>query len=206
MPCDLLPALFDPTAPIPSCWPTGAWGALLVFLLPLAGGVPIGVLMARDGGVPPYGIVFLYLLSDIVLAFTAEPMIWLGRWLGRRYERLGQIGRSVAMLETQVGIGTNGFRGRLSLILFAFCVSPTSGRAAAALAGHGFLSGWTLAIIGDMLYFLVLMVSTLWLSDLLGDSRLVVAIMFVASWLLPVALRRIRKGRASTPSAARPPL
>jgi hypothetical protein len=39
-----------------------------------------------------------------------------------------------------------------------------TGRAAAKAAGHGFLPGWAIAITGDMIYFVVLMASTLWLQ------------------------------------------
>jgi hypothetical protein len=192
MPCNLLLALFDPAAPVASCLPTGALGAFLVFLLPLAGSIPIGVLMAHEASVPVFGIVVLYVLSDIVTAFVVEPLIRMGPRLGRRYESLRLIGQSVASLETQVGLGAKSVRGRLGLIFLAFCASPSSGRVAAALAGHGPVSGWTLAIIGDTLCFIVLLISTLWLSDLLGDPRLVVGIVFVGGLLLPIAFRSVR--------------
>mgnify|MGYP003331024229 CR=1 FL=1 len=66
-------------------------------------------------------------------------------------------------------------------------VSPT---AAAHAAGHGFLPGWAIAITGDMFYFAVLMVSTLWLNQLLGDERWTVGGMLIFMMVLPSIVRR----------------
>ena len=86
-------------------------------------------------------------------------------------------------------------RGPLGLILFSFSISPTSGRAAAAAAGHGFLSGWTLAIIGDMLFFGVLMATTLWVTSVFGDSRQLIGAVAIGAWVLPLLIRRLRAAR-----------
>jgi hypothetical protein len=82
-------------------------------------------------------------------------------------------------------------------VLFSFSVSPTAGRAASEAAGHGFLSGWTLAIIGDMAYFGLVMASTLWVSSLFGgDDRMTIGAVLLATWLLPVLIRRLRPSAA----------
>ena len=60
-PDDLLRLLWDPTAPLPTSWPAGGLGAFLLFLVPVGGGIPLGVLMARDGGVTPLITALLYL-------------------------------------------------------------------------------------------------------------------------------------------------
>ena len=59
-------------------------------------------------------------------------------------------------------------------------LDPTAGRAAAAAAGHGFVPGWTLAIIGDMIYFVLLMASTLWVSSVVGDDRVTLGAVYLA--------------------------
>ena len=84
--------------------------------------------MARDAGVPPGHCPAL--LPSTSYWRSPRTVIWIGRWLGGRFPRLGKFGRSVAMLETQVGLDRGGFRGRLGLILFAFTVSPGSARPA----------------------------------------------------------------------------
>jgi hypothetical protein len=76
--------------------------------------------------------------------------------------------------------------------MIAFGVDPITGRAATVAAGHGFLSGWTLAIIGDMFFFLVLMSSTLWLNNILGDGTWTAIIVMVGMMVLPGLIRRVR--------------
>ncbi|MDE2237478.1 MAG: hypothetical protein KGK30_06280, partial [Elusimicrobia bacterium] len=85
--------------------------------------------------------------------------------------------------------------GPLGLILVAFGVDPMTGRAAAAAAGHGFLSGWTLSITGDMLYFFVIMASTLWLSSILGNGTVATTTILVVMTLVPPLLDRWRRRR-----------
>ncbi|HEX4047025.1 MAG TPA: hypothetical protein VH309_04295, partial [Elusimicrobiota bacterium] len=89
--------------------------------------------------------------------------------------------------------GTTG--GPFTLILIAFGVDPMTGRAAAAAAGHGFVSGWTLAITGDMLYFTVIMASTLWLNSILGDGRITTAAILVLMFVAPLLIRRWKERR-----------
>src|SRR5437762_457233 len=74
---------------------------------------------------------------------------------------------------------------------------PTTGRAAAAAAGHGFFSGWALAITGDMGYFALLMGSTLWLSTIFGDDRFTIGAVLVGTWVLPLLIRRLRRRMAN---------
>jgi hypothetical protein len=202
MPDDLLRALWDPTAPLPSVWPTGALGAFLLFLFPVGAGIPGGVLMARDAGVGVPVTLLLYFLSDVVLAFVTEPWIAVLRWLGRRIPPLGRIGTWLTRFTGGAGLRESGARGPLGLILVAFSISPTTGRAAAAAAGHGFVPGWSLAITGDMGYFALVMASTLWLSGLIGDDRITIGAVLIGTWVLPLVIRRLRAARQPAPAPA----
>jgi hypothetical protein len=196
-------AVFDPTAPLPSLWPTGVMGVFLVFVTQIGAGIPLGVLMARNAGIPPTVTAGLYLASDVVLALVMEPLLALLRFLGDRVEFIGRLGNRLARFSGAAGLQSGGVRGPLGLILFSFSVSPTAGRAASESAGHGFLSGWTLAIIGDMAYFGLIMASTLWVSSLFGgDDRYTVGAVLLAAWLLPMVIRRAR--RSLRPANARP--
>ena len=76
---------------------------------------------------------------------------------------------------------------------------------AAASVGHGFLRGWSLAILGDMGYFFVLMGSTLWLSSTLGNDRLTMLFGLGMALVLPLLLQRVR-GRLMRPAATTPAL
>src|SRR5262245_31007502 len=191
MPDGFWHAVLDPNAPLPAGWPAGALGAFLLFCVPVGGGIPAGVLMARTAGVSPAAMAVLYFLSDIVLAFTFEPLLVIVSWLGRFLPPLAWLGRKMRALATRSGATGSGAKGPLGLVLVAFGVDPMTGRAAAAAAGHGFIPGWGLAITGDMLYFLVLMASTLWLEGVLGDERLTVGAVLLLMLVLPSLVRRI---------------
>jgi hypothetical protein len=190
---ELIRAQWDPTAPLPFFWPAGVAGVFLMFVMPLAAGIPFGVIMARDAGLSPLMTAGLYLVSDLVLAVTAEPFLALLRWLGRRVAFIGRMGKLFTRATDSVGLNEGRVRGPLGLILFSFSISPTSGRAAAAAAGHGFFSGWTLAIIGDMLFFGVLMATTLWVTSVFGDSRQTIGAVVIGAWVLPLLIRRLRR-------------
>jgi hypothetical protein len=202
MPDGFWHAVLDPSAPLPAGWPMGALGAFMLFCVPIGGGIPAGVLMARTAGVSPPAMAVLYFLSDIVLAFTFEPMLRLARWLGRFLPPLAWLARTMRALATRSGASASGAKGPLGLILVSFGVDPMTGRAAAAAAGHGFVPGWALAIAGDMLYFVVLMASTLWLEGVLGDQRLTVFAVLVLMLVLPSIVRRLssRAGWTGQPS------
>src|SRR3954463_3369351 len=89
MPSDFLQSFFDPTAPLPAFWPGGFWGAFLLFCIPIGGGIPLGVLMARDAGVSPAMMAVMYFVSDIFMAVTHEPFFWLSGWARRARRSYG---------------------------------------------------------------------------------------------------------------------
>ena len=202
MPADFLQPLLDPTAPLPAGWPSGALGAFLLFLVPIGGGIPLGVLMARDAGVSPLMMALMYFVSDLFMAVTHEPFFWLMGWLAQVVPAFGKVRDFCARASAHTGMRDRGGRGPLGLILFSFTVDPVSGRSAAAAAGHGFVSGWAFAIAGDMIYFGVLMAATLWLSGMFGDERITVGVVLLAVWGLSMVLRR--QSGTLAPVAARP--
>jgi hypothetical protein len=192
-------AMFDPTAPLPSLWPVGALGVFLVFCTQIGAGIPLGVIMARNAGLNPAFTALLYLASDVVLAFTCEPMLILLRWMGKRVDFIGRLGNRLSRLSGATGLSEGKVQGPLGLILFSFAWAPAPARAASEAAGHGFVAGWTLAIIGDMAYFTLIMVSTLWVSSLFGDDRLAVGAVLVGAWVIPMLFRRFRREPAARP-------
>ncbi|MGE3268857.1 MAG: hypothetical protein AB7P40_08935 [Chloroflexota bacterium] len=190
MPSDLMLPILDPTAPLPGYWPTGAWGAFLLFLIPIGGGIPLGVLMGRDAGVSPLTMSGMYFVSDIFMALTHEPIFWVLGALANAVPVLGKVRDFFARASGAAGLRDEGAHGPLGLILFSFTVDPVSARGAAAAAGHGFIVGWSLAVAGDMLYFGVLMAATLWLSGILGDEQSTVGIVLLSIWGLSWLIRR----------------
>jgi len=199
MPDDFWRALLDPSAPIPSGWPGGAWGVLLLFLVPVGGGIPAGVLMARDRGLAPLTTASLYFVSDVILAFVFEPILRFVMLLGRWIPILGRGARRVLDAVQRAGSEDSWGTSPLGLIMVSF-IEPMTGRSAAAAAGHGFVSGWTLAITGDMLFFAVIMISTLAMNRALDDERATVLVMLVVVFGMPPLLRRLRRRFARRPS------
>lgn len=99
----------------------------------------------------------------------------------------------LAMEKTTARYG--GTLGPFALIMIAFGVDPMTGRAVAVAAGHGVVTGWTFAILGDLLYFSVLMVSTLWLHEILGDGTLTTWVILGLMIGVPLFIRRFKAGR-----------
>jgi len=164
---------------------------LLLFLIPVGGGIPAGVLFARAHGVPWAATSALYFISDVILAVVFEPLMMLVVSFGRKVPLLARVAWAFKTATLRL-TGQYSGAGPFALIMIAFGVDPMTGRAAAAAAGHGFVSGWAIAIAGDMLYFWVVMVSTLKLSAYLGDPDRAMWIILAAMFFVPVAVRRIK--------------
>ncbi len=174
-------------------WISSAWEVLLLFLIPIGGGIPAGVLLARVRALPWLVTVVLYFISDVILALLFEPLLLLLIAAGKRSAFLARFTQALknSVQKTASRYGTR--LGPIALITLSFGVDPMTGRAAAVAAGHGFVSGWTLAILGDMLFFLLIMASTLWLNNLLGDGTWTTVIIMVAMMGGPPLVRRARK-------------
>ena len=170
---------------------------LMLFLIPVGGGIPAGVLLARANGLGWPIMTALYFVSDVILAFLFEPVLRLFIAAGRRIPRLARVADAMrlAMARTAALYGGAG-AGPFTLVMIAFGVDPMTGRAAAAAAGHGFIAGWAIAIAGDMIYFAVIAVSTLKLNKLIGDPNKTMAIVLVAMIFVPMLLRRLRPAAA----------
>ena len=166
---------------------------LLLFLLPVGGGIPAGVLLARAKGLPWPLTAGLYLVSDLILALAFEPVLRLFVALGRRVPSLTRLSAALkaAMARSAAHLGGPG-TGPLALVLIAFGIDPMTGRASALAAGHGFLAGWAFAIAGDMLYYAVIAVTTLRLDAHVRDPNTTVLLVLGAMIALPLLVRLVR--------------
>jgi hypothetical protein len=173
---------------------------LLLFLVPFGAAVPAGVLLSKSHGIGWPLMTFLYFISDVVLALYFEPMLRLVIAVGRRFPLLARVTESLRRTSARTAAYFGGATaGPITLILIAFGVDPMTGRTAAAAAGHGFVSGWALAITGDMFSFLVVAAATLKVSHVLGGNsnkmiaEVTVAMLigvFVCHRLMSILLRR----------------
>ncbi|MEQ1878212.1 MAG: hypothetical protein ABL958_16340 [Bdellovibrionia bacterium] len=169
------------------------YAVLMLFLIPIGGGIPGGVLLAQSRGLPWPAMLVLYLISDIILACVFEPVLRFFIFVGGKAQFMKRFNER-AKKAVHLSIAHYGNRsGPLALIIIAFGVDPMSGRAAAVAAGHGFVTGWLIAITGDMFYFAVLMICTLWLKSLVGDGRVVMLVILLLMILAPILVRRLRR-------------
>src|SRR5664279_5906023 len=173
---------------------------LLLFLLPIGGGIPAGVLLAQTKGFAWPLTAALYLLSDVLLALAFEPLLRLLVVLAGRVPSLARFGAAmkVAMARMVAHFGGTG-AGPMALVLIAFGVDPMTGRASALAAGHGFLAGWAFAIAGDMLYYAVIAVTTLRLNAYIRNPYMTVLVILGATIAVPLLVlwwRSAQSGRA----------
>ena len=168
------------------------WSVLVIFLIPFGGGIPAGVLLAQSKGLPWQIMMLLYFISDVILACAFEPIMLLCIKYGKRYAFFQRFSE-VMKLTIQKTIDHFGKSSSVFvLIMIAFGVDPMTGRAVAVAAGHGFVVGWMIAIAGDMIYFTLLMVSTLWLKSVIGDGTWTILIILAFMMVLPNLFRKIQ--------------
>lgn len=173
---------------------TSAWLPVLkLFVIPVGGGIPAGVLLAQSKNLAWPVTTGLYLVSDIALAIAFEPIL---RLLAATVARVPFLTRfnaalKVAMARSAAHV-TGTSTGPLALIMIAFGVDPMTGRATALAAGHGFITGWAIAIAGDMLYFGVIALTTLRLNTYFHDPNTTMWIVLGAMFVVPMLVRRIR--------------
>jgi uncharacterized membrane protein len=172
------------------------WEVLSLFLIPIGGGIPAGVLLAKTRGFGWPVMTILYFISDVILACVFEPLMLLLIRAGRNSPKFAKVS-AIAKKTVEKTTSYYGTKlGPMALILVAFGADPMTGRAATAAAGHGFITGWILSITGDMLYFTLIMVSTLWLSNILGDGTWTTIIILVVMMVAPGLIRKLRGKRA----------
>ncbi len=170
---------------------------LLLFLIPVGGGIPAGVLLAQAKGLRWETAAGLYAISDLVLALVFESLLVGFAALARRRPPMARYGAAVkaVMAQNVAMVGGTG-AGPLRVVLVAFGVEPMTGRTAALLAGYGPLPSWTLAILGDMGYYALIALSTLGLNAWLKHPKLTAWIILGAMFFWPMLSRRVQAGLA----------
>lgn len=168
------------------------WKVLLVYLIPFGGGIPAGVLLAKNKGIEWQMMMFLYFISDVMLAIVFEPLMILFIRLGKKYHKLARISEEMKLMIQKTIAHYGSSSNIFVLIMIAFGVDPMTGRAVAVAMGHGFVAGWIIAIAGDMIYFSLLMVSTLWLNNIIGDGTWTMLIILAFMFIVPVVFRKIQ--------------
>ena len=171
----------------------GLLAVLGLFLIPIGGGIPAGVLMARKVGLAWPVTAGLYFVSDVILAFAFEPVLRALVALGRRIPLLARVTVALQIAMERVAAHYGGrAAGPFTLVMIAFGVDPMTGRAAALASGHGFVTGWAIAITGDMLYYAVVAFTTLRLNAYFKDPNTTMLIVLAGMIIVPLVIRRIK--------------
>ncbi|MBC7538023.1 MAG: hypothetical protein H7281_04330 [Bacteriovorax sp.] len=169
------------------------WDVLLLFFLPIGGGIPAGVMLAQKRGFEWPVMMLLYLFSDVILACAFEPFMLLFMKYGKRIQFFARVSEVMKLMIAKSLEHYGNSTGIFPLIMIAFGADPMTGRAVALAAGHGFFVGWMIAIAGDMIYFTVVMASTLWLKSIVGDGTWTMIIIFTFMMMIPIVFRRIQQ-------------
>lgn len=172
---------------------------LKLFLIPVGGGIPAGVMLAQSKGVAWPLTTLLYLISDILLALAFEPILRLFAALCGKVPVLALVGATLkASTARTISHFSGTGAGPITLIMIAFGVDPMTGRASAHAAGHGFIAGWAFAIAGDMIYFAVIAISTLRLNTYIQDPNITTLIICAGMFCVPLLVRFIRSRQGNT--------
>ncbi|MDD2851909.1 MAG: hypothetical protein PHY09_08430 [Desulfuromonadaceae bacterium] len=172
---------------------------LKLFIIPVGGGIPAGILLAQAKGLVWPITTVLYLVSDIALALAFEPILRLIAIVAGKIPVLTRLSAALkaATARSVAHIGGTG-AGPLALIMVSFGVDPMTGRATAHAAGHGFIAGWAIAIAGDMLYFSVIAITTLRLNSYFRDPNTTMLIVLGAMFVVPMLVRYVRSRQTVT--------
>lgn len=169
-----------------------AWQVLFIFMTPFGGGIPAGVVLGDQYGLSWPILTILYFISDLVLACIFEPILLLFVHKSKTNPKLAKIrealSRAVGQTIQNIGINPSPF----SLIMITFGTDPMTGRSIAYSYGHRFFTGWMIAIAGDMLFFLLVMASTLWLNHFIGNGTATALIVMTAILFGPTLWRKIK--------------
>ena len=132
-------------------------------------------------------------MSDVILAFAFEPILRLLVLVGRRIPLLARLTVAIQIAMERVAAQYGGrAAGPFTLVMIAFGVDPMTGRAAALANGHGFVTGWAIAITGDMLYYAVVAFTTLRLNAYFKDPNTTMLIVLAGMIIVPLVIRRIK--------------
>lgn len=172
-----------------------SWDVFLLFSIPIGGGMPAGVLLAKNNGMGWLAMTLLYLLSDILLAIYFEPLIRFFIYLSHHVAWIAKMRAILKMSNDKVLARYGQKPSPLQLIGIAFGVDPMTGRAAAMAAGHNFFTGWAIAIAGDMIFFAIIAISTITLNGILGDGTLTALIILALMFGVPAIIKKIRRPR-----------
>jgi hypothetical protein len=182
-------------------FPGGA--LMLVFALfwaPVGPGIPAGVLLARHAGINPIVTLGLYATSDVLGACVCHPWftflkkvasrVPILRALGGKLMKLALIGaRPPRIDDLQDGVkGMWPALFRIGTIGFGLDVYH-AGMVVAGLPVPR-VAGWLAAIAGDLVWFAILLITSMVTATVTEDDRVIAVVMLVVMILVPQIAKR----------------
>jgi hypothetical protein len=170
-----------------------------LFWAPVGPGIPAGVLLAHHLRISPITTFGLYTLSDVLAILLLNPVYsWL-RSAGRRNPRVRTIGRRVlrvAMIGVRPPTPEMVRSGQLAPTLLriatvGFGVDIYTAGAIATGLPIPRIPGWAAALVGDLLWFLVLLGASIVTAQIVDDERWVMVVVIAIAFIGPALLRRI---------------
>lgn len=180
-------------------FPGGPIGLVFaLFWAPVGPGIPAGVLLAVHLRIAPAVTFGLYALSDLLAVVLLNPVYSLLRTYGRRnatVRRIGQRVLAVAMMGTRRLTADEVRGGRLGPALFriatvGFGVDIYTAGALATGLPIPRLPGWAAAMAGDLVWFAVLLGSSIAAAQVF-DERGIMVVVLAVTLLGPPLARRI---------------
>jgi hypothetical protein len=189
----------------------------LVFALfwsPVGPGIPAGVLLARHVPLHPAVTFLLYAASDVLAAVVCTPLftglrraarhVPALRWLGEKMLRFAMLGTRMSPARAlEPGAPTAPALFRVATVGFGVDVY-TAGMLANGLRVPRIV-GWASAIAGDLVWFAVLLGTSIAAAAVADDDRVIGAVVLVAMLVIPSIARRIFPAlRGDDPATAAP--
>src|SRR4051812_6873230 len=176
---------------------------MLVFALfwsPVGPGIPAGVLLARHVPLHPAVTFLLYAASDVLAAVVCHPLfsalrraarhVPALRWVGERMLRFAMLGtRMPPPQAVEPGAAMAPALFRVATVGFGVDVY-TAGMVANGIRVPRVV-GWAAAIAGDLVWFAVLLATSLAAAAVADDDRVIGAVVLVAMLVIPPLARRI---------------
>ena len=156
-------------------WPGGAWGTFWLFMLPIGPVKPAGILAGKNAGLDAFALLGLYLAKDVATSLYLDPLLRLGGRIGSRYPWSRTVAEQIAAIVARLQI-TPGRWGQMgSLALIGLGAGFMTGAVALANTPISPPLGWLGVILGDVVWFSLLLAAALGLSSVMPDDRLVFA-------------------------------
>jgi hypothetical protein len=182
-------------------FPGGPVGLVFaLFWAPVGPGIPAGVLLARHIPLNPAVTFGLYAASDVLAAAICHPLFVAFKRLARRVPVVKRAGKrllKLAMLGVPAGhaeatgITSSGPAALFRVATIGFGVDVyTAGAVATGLDVPRVLR-WVCAIAGDLVWFALLLGTSIVAASFADDDRVVGGVVLVAMLVIPSLARRI---------------